>query len=132
MVVSCECVCVCVCIYRRTCGPCLQVAASVPGVLYMNVYVCVCVCSTMTKLLDLLEQYLRWRTLPDGRLMQYRRIDGSTPLELREQAIQDFNRPDSDVFIFLLSIRAAGRGLNLQVCLFVCLSVCFRCTLPPS
>ena len=44
-----------------------------------------------------------------------RRIDGSTPLEQRESAIQAFNRPHSDVFIFLLSIRAAGRGLNLQV-----------------
>ena len=43
------------------------------------------------------------------------RIDGATPLEEREDAIREFNRPGSDVFIFLLSIRAAGRGLNLQV-----------------
>jgi SWI/SNF-related matrix-associated actin-dependent regulator of chromatin subfamily A protein 2/4 len=34
---------------------------------------------------------------------------------MREEAIRDFNKADSDVFIFLLSIRAAGRGLNLQV-----------------
>jgi hypothetical protein len=27
---------------------------------------------------------------------------------------QEFRRPDSETFIFLLSIRAAGRGLNLQ------------------
>ena len=32
----------------------------------------------------------------------------------REKAIHAFNAPDSEVFIFLLSIRAAGRGLNLQ------------------
>lgn len=32
----------------------------------------------------------------------------------REKAIQKFNSPNSDAFIFLLSIRAAGRGLNLQ------------------
>ena len=32
----------------------------------------------------------------------------------REGAIQKFNAPASDAFIFLLSIRAAGRGLNLQ------------------
>ncbi len=32
----------------------------------------------------------------------------------RETAIQKFNAPDTDAFIFLLSIRAAGRGLNLQ------------------
>ena len=32
----------------------------------------------------------------------------------RETAIKRFNAPNSEVFIFLLSIRAAGRGLNLQ------------------
>lgn len=64
--------------------------------------------STMTKLLDILEEYLQWRRL------LYRRIDGTTSLEDRESAIVDFNSPDSDCFIFLLSIRAAGRGLNLQ------------------
>ncbi|KAL6753549.1 P-loop containing nucleoside triphosphate hydrolase protein [Haematococcus lacustris] len=70
---------------------------------------------TMTKLLDLLEVYLRSRTLPNGQYMAFRRIDGSTPLEMRESAIKEFNSPNTDVFIFLLSIRAAGRGLNLQV-----------------
>ncbi|GIL44687.1 hypothetical protein Vafri_2212 [Volvox africanus] len=70
--------------------------------------------STMTKFLDLMEVYLYWRQLPNGRRMLFRRIDGSTPLESREDAIRDFNRPDSEIFIFLLSIRAAGRGLNLQ------------------
>ncbi|KAG0453129.1 hypothetical protein HPP92_025793 [Vanilla planifolia] len=64
--------------------------------------------STMTKLLDILEEYLQWRHLI------YRRIDGTTSLEDREAAIVDFNSPNSDCFIFLLSIRAAGRGLNLQ------------------
>ncbi|CAM8899637.1 unnamed protein product [Rhodiola kirilowii] len=64
--------------------------------------------STMTKLLDILEEYLQWRRL------LYRRIDGTTSLEDRESAIVDFNSPGSDCFIFLLSIRAAGRGLNLQ------------------
>ncbi|VVB13842.1 unnamed protein product, partial [Arabis nemorensis] len=64
--------------------------------------------STMTKLLDILEEYLQWRRLV------YRRIDGTTSLEDRESAIVDFNDPNTDCFIFLLSIRAAGRGLNLQ------------------
>ena len=36
------------------------------------------------------------------------------PLPCREAAIQKFNAPNSECFIFLLSIRAAGRGLNLQ------------------
>ncbi|KAL0309252.1 UNVERIFIED_CONTAM: ATP-dependent helicase BRM [Sesamum radiatum] len=64
--------------------------------------------STMTKLLDIMEEYLQWRRLV------FRRIDGMTSLEDRESAIVDFNSPDTDCFIFLLSIRAAGRGLNLQ------------------
>jgi len=73
--------------------------------------------SAMTKLLDLLEVYLQWRELPGsigGGHMNYLRIDGSTSLEDRETAIQKFNAPNSDAFVFLLSIRAAGRGLNLQ------------------
>ena len=73
--------------------------------------------STMTKLLDILEEYLKWRKLPEslgGGTMRYLRIDGSTSLEDRETAMREFSAPDSDAFIFLLSIRAAGRGLNLQ------------------
>ena len=31
-----------------------------------------------------------------------------------QSSIHEFNAKDSPVFIFLLSIRAAGRGLNLQ------------------
>ena len=37
-----------------------------------------------------------------------------TPAHDREAAIKKFNAPNSECFIFLLSIRAAGRGLNLQ------------------
>ena len=32
----------------------------------------------------------------------------------REKSIKEFNKPQTEAFIFLLSIRAAGRGLNLQ------------------
>jgi SWI/SNF-related matrix-associated actin-dependent regulator of chromatin subfamily A protein 2/4 len=73
--------------------------------------------STMTKLLDIMEEYLKWRKLPEkmgGGKMRYLRIDGATSLEDREEAMRDFSDPNSDAFIFLLSIRAAGRGLNLQ------------------
>ena len=71
--------------------------------------------STMTKLLDLLEDYLKWRmTTPAGEGLEWCRIDGSTALDMREEAITQFNAPGSKKFIFLLSIRAAGRGLNLQ------------------
>ena len=39
--------------------------------------------STMTKLLDLLEEYLRWREVRPGERMGYLRIDGATSLEDR-------------------------------------------------
>jgi SNF2 family DNA or RNA helicase len=69
--------------------------------------------STMTKALDILETYVR------SRKWSYHRIDGTTSIEDREDAIADFNNVNRDdgkdvPFIFLLSIRAAGRGLNLQ------------------
>ena len=72
--------------------------------------------STMTKLLDLLEVYLKWRrdATDAGRGLEWCRIDGSTSLDDRETAITAFNARDSNKFLFLLSIRAAGRGLNLQ------------------
>ena len=70
--------------------------------------------STMKKCLDIIERYLLWRRLEDGSQMKYSRIDGSTPLEDRTQSIQEFNSPGSDTFIFLISIRAGGRGINLQ------------------
>lgn len=66
--------------------------------------------STMTKMLDIIGDYLRWRTVDStGKRMLFGRIDGSTEYDSRESAIEEFNRPGSDVFIFLLSIRAAGR-----------------------
>ena len=70
--------------------------------------------STMTKLLDTMEQYLSWRAQQGGVRMPFCRIDGTTPLDDREANITAFNAPGSELFIFLLSIRAAGRGLNLQ------------------
>ena len=69
--------------------------------------------SSMTKVLDIIENYLKWREV-DGKSMKFLRIDGNTALDQRDVAIKEFNDPGHNVFIFLLSIRAAGRGLNLQ------------------
>ncbi len=44
---------------------------------------------------------------------QYCRIDGNTSGEDRENSIDDFNREGSEKFIFLLSTRAGGLGINL-------------------
>ncbi|RWR94121.1 ISWI chromatin-remodeling complex ATPase CHR11 [Cinnamomum micranthum f. kanehirae] len=63
--------------------------------------------SQMTRLLDILEDYLMFC----GYL--YCRIDGNTGGEDRDAAIEAFNQPGSDKFIFLLSTRAGGLGINL-------------------
>lgn len=42
------------------------------------------------------------------------RLDGSTELEDREKAIEDFTKANSEIFIFLISTRAGGLGLNLM------------------
>lgn len=46
-------------------------------------------------------------------LTEYCRIDGGTAHEDRIAAIDEYNKPDSDKFIFLLTTRAGGLGINL-------------------
>ncbi|CUM65286.1 uncharacterized protein PRCAT00002921001 [Priceomyces carsonii] len=62
----------------------------------------------MTQVMDIMEDFLRWRD------MKYMRLDGSTKAEDRQDMLKDFNAPNSDYFCFLLSTRAGGLGLNLQ------------------
>lgn len=60
----------------------------------------------MTRMIDLMEEYLTYRNY------KYCRLDGSTKLEDRRDTVHDFQtRPD--IFIFLLSTRAGGLGINL-------------------
>lgn len=40
-------------------------------------------------------------------------LDGTVPVPLRSKIINDFNRPDSDIRIMLLSLNVGGVGLNL-------------------
>ncbi|KAK9086561.1 hypothetical protein Syun_028955 [Stephania yunnanensis] len=63
--------------------------------------------SQMTRLLDILEDYLMFRGY------KYCRIDGNTGGEDRDASIDAFNQPGSEKFIFLLSTRAGGLGINL-------------------
>ncbi|VAH72345.1 unnamed protein product [Triticum turgidum subsp. durum] len=63
--------------------------------------------SQMTRLLDILEDYLMYRGY------QFCRIDGSTGGEDRDASIDAFNKPGSEKFVFLLSTRAGGLGINL-------------------
>ncbi|KAH6832958.1 chromatin-remodeling protein 11 [Perilla frutescens var. hirtella] len=63
--------------------------------------------SQMTRLLDILEDYLIFRG------HYYCRIDGNTGGEDRDASIETFNKPGSEKFVFLLSTRAGGLGINL-------------------
>ena len=65
--------------------------------------------SQMTRMLDILEDYLVLRDYA------YCRIDGQTDAAARDAQIDAFNAPDSPVFAFLLSTRAGGLGLNLSL-----------------
>ncbi|KAI0022033.1 SNF2 family N-terminal domain-containing protein [Xylariomycetidae sp. FL0641] len=62
----------------------------------------------MTAIMDIMEDFLRFRGL------QYLRLDGMTKSEDRSDLLKAFNDPDSPYFMFLLSTRAGGLGLNLQ------------------
>lgn len=46
---------------------------------------------------------------------RYLRLDGTTKAEDRGELLRLFNQPESEYFIFMLSTRAGGLGLNLQV-----------------
>ena len=60
----------------------------------------------MTRMIDLIEEYLTYCNY------KYCRLDGSTKLEDRRDTVADFQtRPE--IFIFLLSTRAGGLGINL-------------------
>lgn len=64
--------------------------------------------SQMTKLLDILEDYLNIEFGPKT----FERVDGSVAVADRQAAIARFNQ-DKNRFVFLLSTRACGLGINL-------------------
>merc|ERR1712000_573867 len=62
----------------------------------------------MTAIMDIMEDYLRYRGI------MFMRLDGTTKSDDRSDLLREFNAPDSPYFMFLLSTRAGGLGLNLQ------------------
>jgi len=60
----------------------------------------------MTRMIDLMEEYLTYRNY------KYCRLDGSTKLEDRRDTVAAFQSSD-EIFVFLLSTRAGGLGINL-------------------
>uniref|UniRef100_A0A1B6BX17 Chromatin-remodeling complex ATPase chain Iswi n=1 Tax=Clastoptera arizonana TaxID=38151 RepID=A0A1B6BX17_9HEMI len=63
--------------------------------------------SQMTRMIDILEDYCYWRGF------QYCRLDGQTAHEDRQRQINEFNADGSEKFVFMLSTRAGGLGINL-------------------
>jgi SWI/SNF-related matrix-associated actin-dependent regulator of chromatin subfamily A member 5 len=68
----------------------------------------VLVFTQFARILDILEDYMVMRRF------LYCRIDGNTSYDDRERMIDEYNAPDSEKFVFLLSTRAGGLGINLQ------------------
>uniref|UniRef100_A0A158PBN4 Global transcription activator SNF2L1 n=1 Tax=Angiostrongylus cantonensis TaxID=6313 RepID=A0A158PBN4_ANGCA len=63
--------------------------------------------SQFSRILDLLEDYCWWKQY------QYCRLDGNTAHVDRQEAIDAYNAPNSEKFIFMLTTRAGGLGINL-------------------
>ena len=62
--------------------------------------------SQMTKVIDLLEELMMYRK------HRYIRLDGSSRISDRRDMVDDF-QSKTDIFVFLLSTRAGGLGINL-------------------
>ena len=63
--------------------------------------------SQMTRCLDILTDFLRWRGYP------VERIDGAVKGDERQAAIDRYCDPNSNSFVFLLCTKAGGVGINL-------------------
>eukprot|EP00919_Chromeraceae_sp_WS-2016_P016940 GHVR01040461.1.p1 GENE.GHVR01040461.1~~GHVR01040461.1.p1 ORF type:complete len:177 (-),score=25.10 GHVR01040461.1:2937-3467(-) len=61
----------------------------------------------MTKMIDILEDFMN--------LKQYTffRLDGASNIADRRDMVNDFQKPNSKIFVFLLSTRAGGLGVTL-------------------
>ena len=73
----------------------------------------------MTQVMNILQLYFNYRGYA------HLRLDGSTKADERGERVALFNKPDSEYDIFLLSTRAGGLGLNLQVIFGVIISYLF-------
>merc|ERR1712038_1864228 len=62
----------------------------------------------MTQCMTIIEDYFNYKGY------KFLRLDGMTKADDRAEQLKVFNDPNSEYFIFLLSTRAGGLGLNLQ------------------
>lgn len=63
--------------------------------------------SNYTQTLDFFEKLCRKRSY------RYVRLDGTMSIKKRGKTVEEFNKPESEPFIFMLSSKAGGCGLNL-------------------
>ena len=77
--------------------------------------------SQFTMMLDLIEDYLRWKEY------LFERLDGGVKTQQRQEAVDRFNKVggkgsfETSSFVFLLSTKAGGVGLNLTAANYVLL-----------
>ncbi len=81
--------------------------------------------SNYTQTLDLFEKMLRnkkcanahtsihWLTLTATHRYGYFRLDGTMTINKRQKLVDSFNNPEGKEFVFLLSSKAGGCGINL-------------------
>jgi SNF2 family DNA or RNA helicase len=67
--------------------------------------------SQWTQTLDILEEYMQFRWGKPGEA--YLRLDGSTNRITREMDVRTFNADGSKAFVYLISTKAGGQGINL-------------------
>lgn len=73
--------------------------------------------------LDIVEDFLRGENYKYLRLVRLPNLfsrrkltllqDGETKQAVRQKGMDEFNKPDSEYFIYLLTTRAGGVGINL-------------------
>ena len=81
--------------------------------------------SQFQSMLDIMEDYLLMRGY------EYVRLDGSTCRVQRTLDLRVFNAKNSRVFIYIMSTRAGGLGINAQTADSVILQVSLSLSLPP-
>lgn len=63
--------------------------------------------SQMIRMLDIIQDFLAYRNYT------FVRLDGTMSNEEREESISKFNNQDNKIFVFLMSTKAGGLGINL-------------------
>lgn len=83
----------------------MKILADLLAKLHKGGHRCLIFCQ-MTRMMDLLEDFLIWQKY------SYFRMDGQTQLQDRRFMVEEY-QTNPNIFIFILSTRAGGLGINL-------------------